>query len=295
MKRYRVISFEFDTRAIILSMKIGKQWKPDVKELNRKNKEITKNQVLVEYGLAQGEQKIKNFIDFGSVYPSVIAFHNKFFRQIRNAFIIGSYYPSLTATCSLGERVLNHLILKMRDFFKHTVEYKKVYKKSSFENWQEAIDTLVSWEVLLPSAATDYQDLAEIRHKAIHFNPDTDRNDRALALKAIKVMSRIIKNQFSAFGNQPWFIPDTPGANYIKKDNESNPFIKTVYLPNCALVGPYHKVEVKEGRLVIIDDHKYEKKDITDEEFVRLIKNYRIMLSRGKKKTIKYDLKKNLK
>jgi hypothetical protein len=30
----------------------------------------------------------------------------------------------------------------------------------------------------------------------------------------------------------------------LKKEFESHPFIMEIYLPNCVLVGPYHKIEL---------------------------------------------------
>jgi hypothetical protein len=93
------------------------------------------------------------------------------------------------------------LILKLRGFYTNTPEYKKVYQKSSFDNWQVAINTLESWNVLLPNVVVLYRELAEIRNqKAIHFNPETDENDREPSLKTIHLLSEIIQTQFGAFG-----------------------------------------------------------------------------------------------
>jgi hypothetical protein len=71
-----------------------------------------------------------------------VAFHNVFFNQVRDSFVIGSYYPALTAACALGERILNHLVLGLRDSFRTAEEYKRVYRKDSFDNWMIPIDVL---------------------------------------------------------------------------------------------------------------------------------------------------------
>jgi len=51
----------------------------------------------------------------------VIAYHNSFLRRVRDAFASGNYYPALTAGCALGERILNHLILDLREEFRRAV------------------------------------------------------------------------------------------------------------------------------------------------------------------------------
>ena len=104
---------------------------------------------------------------------------------------MGGYYPALTAACSLGERILNHLILILRDDYRHTPEFKTVYRKNSFDNWDVPIDTLESWDVLLPKVAKEFRCLKDMRNKAIHFRPEVDRNDRDLALRAVKCLQAV--------------------------------------------------------------------------------------------------------
>jgi hypothetical protein len=181
---------------------------------------------------------------------------------------MGAYYPALTAACSLGERILNYLILTLREDFKQTPEYKRVYGKDSFDNWDLAIDTLAAWDVLLSDATIEFRKLRDQRTEAIHFRPEVDTNDRALALAAIRSLSSIVGSQFGAFGPQPWFITTIPGEIYIRKDWENRPFVRRVYLPNCRLVGPHHRIEslwplsIKEG--------PWDGPEITDERFSEL-------------------------
>jgi hypothetical protein len=65
----------------------------------------------------------------------------------------------------------------------------------------------------------------------------------------------IISKQFGAFGPQPWFISDIPGASYIKKEAERNPFVHKILIPNCYFVGPYHKLELEGNWFVPKDDY----------------------------------------
>lgn len=270
MKRYRVLGFDFDSRATILSQEIGEHWEGNVKKQWLENKEGVKEGLLHQFGVLGGEQKVKNFTDLEAKPFSVLAFHNTFLTDCRDAFTIGAYYPALTGACALGERILNHLILLLRDDYKATPEYKNVYRKESFDNWKLAIDTLLAWDVLLPDVVDNFRNFEAIRNRAIHFRPETDTNDRALALEAIHLLQRIVQTQFGSFGTQPWFIPNMPGEAYIKKDCQDIPFIKKVYLPNCALVGPKHRLEMKSGKWIVHDESAYENIEISDEQFSEL-------------------------
>jgi hypothetical protein len=271
MKRYRIFSFDFDSRAHSLDP-IQEQWDEKVKELHVKNRESTIQDLAEQYGGFYLDTKVKNFQDLKFKPFSVAAFHNKFLEQIRNSYVIGSYYPALTGACSLGERILNHMILLLRDYHKNAPEYKKVYRKNSFDYWPQAIDALEAWEELLPEAAEKFRELNEKRNRAIHFNPETDHNDKELALEAIHLVQEVGSIQFSAFGSQPWFF-SVPGEIYIKKEWEDKPLIKHIFIPNSLLVGPKHTVESVMSQAVVNDQFEYENKEITDEEFHELRAN----------------------
>ena len=269
------MNFELDSRAAILQQEIKDTWEENIKKLHYSNKKAIQEGLEREFGSIYIEDKIKNFCDLGSTPFSIVAFHNKFLRQIRHSFVIGAYYPALTGVCSLGERVLNHLILLLRDDFRNTPEYKGIYRKNSFDDWDLAIKVLSAWKIFLPEVIEKYEKLHEIRNKeAIHFKPAIDTNDRDIALRTIKTFQEIIEKQFGAFGTQPWFIEGVKGASYIKKEYEKFPFIRKVYLPNCVLVGPYHKLELDNGYWKV-NDIEYDNKEITDREFADLLEKNR--------------------
>jgi len=269
MRRFRVLSFDFDARVHSLTQEIQEHWEERVKEQHKQNRENIERGLVSEFGELAADGKRQNFIDLGPKPLSVLAFHNRFLEQIRTAFVMRAYYPALTGACTLGERILNHLVLSLRDDFKSSPEYKRVYSKDSFDNWDLAIDTLEAWQVLLPDVVAEYRHLRDLRNNSIHFHPEVDQNDRSLALDAIKSLSQIVGTQFCAFGPQPWFITGVPGEIYIKRDWESKPFIQRIYLPNCILLGPKHKVEsVMPWR--IRDEEHYEDREISDDEFCRL-------------------------
>lgn len=268
MKRYRIFGWDFDSRAITLKEEICDDWDEKIKEQRLQNKRQTEKSLMQEFGPRHAEVKIQNFVDLDRKPFSIIAFHNQFFSQIRTAFIMGAYYPALTGACALGERILNHLVLSLRDDFRNALGYKDIYRKSSFDDWSLAISTLESWDVLLPRAVEDFRLLMDKRHKALHFRPEIDQNPRQLALEAINCLQRIVGEQFSGFGSQPWFITGIPGESYIKKEWETRPFIEKVYLPNGVLVGYQNRIESLLPQIVINDNFSYEDRIISDDEFV---------------------------
>lgn len=271
MKRHRIFSFDFDSRAHCLEP-VQDHWEEKVKELHLKNREKTINGLAEQFGKIGIDQKVINFQDLKFKPFSVAAFHNKFLEQIRNSFVVGGYYPALTGACALGERILNHMVLLLRDYHKDSPEYKKLHRKQSFDYWPIAIDALESWGELLPEAAEKFRALNEKRNNAIHFNPETDHNDRELALEAIHLIQEIVSAQFSAFGKQPWYFC-VPGEIYIKKEWEDRPLIKHIFIPNSALVGPRHRVESMIPRIMINDSFEYEDREISDDEFIDFRKN----------------------
>ncbi len=272
MKRYRVLLMDFDTRATILSHPIGEDWEPQVRAQWQQNKAMVAQGLVAQYGPHGQQQKIQNFVDLGAAPFSVVAFHNVFYRQARDAFVMGAYYPALTGVCALGERVLNHLVIKLRDDFQGTDEYKRVHRKDSFDDWEQAIGTLEAWKVLLPEAAGHFRKLKAVRHRAIHFNPETERGARAIALDALKVFHQIVDAQFTAFGDRPWYIRNDTGVSFVRKAAEAEPFVSRVILPSCSLVGPAHKLENAGGGFVAVDPTEYPDREVSDEEYVELFK-----------------------
>lgn len=272
MKRYRPLAYHFDARANQLTQEIVDSWEPQVKDLWLETQRQVKESVIHDYGVAQYERKISDFREQGVIPFSVISYHSAAFKEIRDAFVAGAYYPALTAAVSLGEQLLNHLLLDLREHFRESPEYKNVYRKNSFDDWDLAIRVLSSWKVLRPESASDLRELQPIRHQAVHFNPAIHENARDYAHSAVRLMRQFIEHQFGAFGNHPWFITSVPGLVFIKKEFEDHPFIKKFYLPNCAYVGPRHTLRRDGGyrRWLVNDPHHYPDSAVSDEEFARL-------------------------
>ena len=218
MRRHAVPTFlDFDYRANLLMSPIGEDWDEGVKETHRRSGAQVVEGLGKQFGVADLDRKVDDFSAIGPLPSSIIAHHNHLLRQVRDAFVGGYYYPALTGACALGERILNHLILDLRDTFSGTPEFKDVYGKDSFDYWPRVIETLESWQVLQPHAAVALRELGQLRHRSLHFNPETARNTREHALAAIQYLMKVVEHQFSAFGPCPWFIEGTLGTCFIKK------------------------------------------------------------------------------
>jgi hypothetical protein len=175
----------------------------------------------------------------------------------------------LVGACALGERILNHLILDMRPSFRHTPEFKHVYRKDSFDNWDIPIDTLEAWDILLPEAVSEFKLLRSLRHRSIHFNVDTYGTLREDALAAILHMRTIIEQQFGSFALRPWFIAGTKGHVFIKKEYETDPFVVKYFIPRCPFVGPLFGMDFGENGWTIFDVPDYGDGAWSDEEYAQ--------------------------
>ena len=307
MKRYYVStsSVSFDTRPYLLAMEIKPDWEENVRSLWIDNRTKLINGLVRQYGAKEIDRKVEDFRQLGREPFSIIAFHNKFLRQCRDAFVFGNYYPALTGACALGERILNHLVLKLRDYHKGTAIYKRVYDKKSFDNWSLAIDALEEWQVFVDEgvfmawkdfviskikqseddtdlhASSGVADLFrrfhELRNDSLHFRIDLDVEARGPALRAVQLLQDIVAAQFGTEGPLPWFISGTRGGRrFIKKEFEDNPFICEFYLPACKFVGPNFREEPAGGfTLKINDPGPYDDVEISDERFAELLNSAR--------------------
>lgn len=256
----------------MLAMVIDPAWEEGVKENWASNQAKIRQELGVEFGQVDLDRKIERLIELDAEPFSLVAYHNTFLRECRDAYVHGSYYPALTGAGALGERILNHLVLALRDDFKASAHYKKVYDKESFDNWDFAIEILQDWEVFDDDAAAAFNDLKQRRNAAIHFNPATDHNARALALEAILSLQHAIEAQFG-IGGQRWFIPGA-AHTFVRVGAEGWPFVKRVVLvsPSVALAGPLAKLEFDYGlgEFVVADMGDAGAEVGTDEEFLAL-------------------------
>lgn len=258
-------TMDFDTRCYLFKDP-GEAWKETTRRMHLENRERARVELASEFGSQALDAKIANFVAIGPKPFSVVSYHNGLFDQVRRAFVVGAYYPALLGACALGERILNHLILDLRDSYRHTAEYRTVARKDSFADWTRAIDTLEAWDVLLPLATEKFRALMPLRHRSVHFNASTSATLREDALAAVLHVREIIDQQFTAFGSRPWFIVGTSGLIFIKREWEENPFIRAFYLSTCPFVGPHVAISFQHG-LKFYDRKDYGDGKWSDEEF----------------------------
>lgn len=268
-RRHLCFGFDFDSRSLSLRTMANGGWVPLCKERWTSEQEEIKRRLESEFGEHSIDAKIKNFVAIDTKPMSVLAYHNDFFEQVRNAFVMGQYYPALVGACALGERILNHLVLDLRGFFSNTPEYKSVSRKDSFANWDVPINALEAWGMLLPTAVSEFRKLKLLRHRSVHFNVSTYQTLRADALSAILHMRAIIEAQFGTFGRQPWFISGTKGHAFIRKDYEYHPFVVTYFVPRFSFVGPLFGMRFDGNVWDVMDVPDYGDGAWTDEEFAR--------------------------
>jgi len=257
---------DFDTRVFTLE-EAKEGWEPTVRRSHEENRDSLLQSLRIEFGAENFENKIQNFRALGAAPMSIISYHNVFLQQARRAFILELYYPSLTAACALGERILNHLMLDLRSEFQHTEDYQRIKNEGQFRNWDHCINILKRWDVLTPSAEREFRKLWSLRNRSLHFAIATALNVRTDALSALTHLREIIRSQFSGFGVAPWFIVGTKGACFIARSYERSPFIRKYYLPACPPVGVKHAYAFKEDGWRLYDFVDYGSGEMTDEEY----------------------------
>ena len=268
-RRYHPYSFDFDSTAMFLE-EPSEDWEEKVRELHLQNREKIIAGLKDRYGVLRHDQVVQNLRDLGPKAFSLISYHNQFYHEAREAFIIGSYYPALVSACALGERILNHLILDLRDDFKSSPHYRRVHRKDSFDDWGFAISVLSDWGILIEGVGDHFLDLGKLRHRSIHFNPETYQVLRTDALAALKLIGDITSKQFGFYGHQPWFIEGTAGAQFIKSSFETHPFVRRYLIPRSGFVGVFYGMELRnDGHWQHLDMADYGDGVMTDEEFAK--------------------------
>ncbi|UCI23982.1 hypothetical protein [Mesorhizobium sp. B2-8-5] len=220
-RRYHPFAYDFDSTPMSLDDP-GEHWDEKVKALHTDNRDKAIDRLKAEYGERRHAQVVQDTKGLGAKAFSVVSYHNLMHEQARRAFVSGLYFPALVAACALGERILNHLILDLRDHYKASPHYRRVYRSESFDDWRFAVRVLEDWGVLLPDVCPVFIELATLRNRSVHFNPATYETMREDALSALKTIGRIIQRQFGAFAGQPWFIENTPGAQFIKRSSRTS-------------------------------------------------------------------------
>lgn len=270
-RRYMVHAMSFDTRAHVLNTAIEDTWESEIQQQWRNNRHAVRQGLIHEFGNADHERKISDFAALGTAPWSIVDLHNEFIAQIRAAFTIGAYYPALVASGALGERILNQLIVRLRDDYASHPATVNVADARSFSNWRTCITALEAWGVLDREMAEKFGKLNHMRNRAIHYGEHLNNSDaRQDALASVLLIQDIVERLFAPIGGPPIFISGTKGHSFIGRVSEDIPLVKEFYLPACVLVSP--KFEMRptvHGWFEVFDDDTYQDRfsELSDEEF----------------------------
>jgi hypothetical protein len=279
-RRYMPLAMQFDTREHLLTTEISQTWEESVREQWLANRQNIRMGLIHEYGNKDHERKINDFVAMGSAPWSLIGEHNAFLHQIRDAFTFGSYYPALVGACSLGERLLNELVIKLRgDYADHPATTHDISRPKSFQNWVTCIKVLVDWSTIDDRIATDFNNLRKLRNKSVHFGRHLSGTDgRPDALRALLLVQDLVGALFNPFGGPPRFIEGVTGRSFLSLDSEADPFVRHFYIPACVLVSPNFEMRPTEpdGEIgfAVFDDDSYQLRFpiLSDTEFAEHLK-----------------------
>jgi hypothetical protein len=277
-RRYLPLLFTFDTRNHFLDSEDKEhEWEPDIRKQWQANRRQVTVGLVNEFGPVDFETKFTDYRALGVAPMSVAALHNVFMAQIRTAFVAGAYYPALVAAGALGERMLNQLVVLLRDDYEgHPATTDEIASWRSFTKWSQCTDALAGWGVLSDELVDQFTELGKLRHRAVHYNRVLDNTDaRDAAAAAIRLIQDIIQELFPPLGAPPRFIDGTTGHTYLSLAAEKQPLIKHFYLPASVLVSPRFEMlpmRTEDGRpwFDVHDDADYHARypTLTDAEFV---------------------------
>lgn len=258
-RRYRLMSFYIDSRRGLLR---------STSEHVRSHGEDLKKALYAELGPQNFEEKLNRWlqIDYPPIglideYPERIA-------EIINAYSMGYWYPAVTSSCCLAERILNRLVLRCRDHFKAHDKYKQVYRKSSFDDWARMLDVIGSWHLIPDKAQSLFRELMPVRHQTIHYAEVYDFEAVAPA-----VVNKLVAAVTETFGvmNRPdiYLVFNVPGEVWVRSEAESLPFVKEFVLPHCYRAHAVHEIDNEAGCIV---ERLGRVGPLSDQEFVDLRK-----------------------
>ncbi|MHC4145399.1 MAG: hypothetical protein ACYSWW_25095 [Planctomycetota bacterium] len=255
-RMYRVFNFALDTRARILNNDA----------IKNSHESIIKG-LKDEWGEFEFPKKLKRFKGLDLSFLGIPEEYYNLLWDVVSSYCCGRFYPAMTSAGALGERILNRLIIKTRDYHKTSPHYKKIYRKSSFDQWGKPISILKEWGVISPDVAKSFNRLKKFRNDSIHYSDgyefETNSHD------AVAALAEIIDGQFNYEKRQDLFwVFHVPGEILLKSEKVDEPFVKEFVLPHCALITPYCEPTADppvRGRNTPL-------KPLSDEEFMRLRK-----------------------
>lgn len=272
-RRYLIHAISFDSRARQLTEEIGAEWEPDVIALHKENLQLIRVGLIHQYGNDDHDRKINDYAALGAAPWSAVDQHSLFLEQIRDSFAFGAYYPALVGACALGERLLNELVIRLRNSYaSHPATTEEVATYATFSDWVVCIKALVGWAVMDDPLATKFNDLRKFRNRSVHYGNHLVNSDaRNDALTAVLLIQDIIETLFRPHGGPPRFIPGTTGHCFLSLSSEDEPFVREFLLPASVLVSPKFDMPFNAAKnwFDVLDDETYQDRfpTLSDEEF----------------------------
>jgi hypothetical protein len=218
-----------------------------------------------EFGQRGFEAKLERFVEMSPpwarlIWPKLRAEH-----EVYDAYAFGAFYPALASVCCLGEALLNELVSRLARYFKHTPGYKTVYRKEWIQDWPLMINLLKSWGILDPLRVDQLSKLYVLRKESVHLRVLENVDEKAK--EALQLYSDTVSHLFGPSENLVFWCP---GEMYLRRERGSDPLIREFFLGSCPYVGYKHRVEGDLTGLRFVDDHEYENRVISDQEFRQL-------------------------
>src|SRR5205823_4301416 len=110
------------------------------------------------YGIEDFDAKFRRWKNIAYPTLGIIDEYPKKIEQIINSYTMDYVYPAVTSACCLAERILNRLVLRCRAHFKAHPEYKKIYRKDSFDDWGVMLNVIEQWQLIPPKAIELFRD-----------------------------------------------------------------------------------------------------------------------------------------
>ncbi|MDP1814018.1 MAG: hypothetical protein Q8K92_06175 [Leadbetterella sp.] len=255
------------------------RFRVDFTKNNPSSYEEDKNYVSINYGFRNVEEKIKRKNEINEVKLWLIYDFDKYFEEIRDSYIIESFYPVATSCTALAERLVNLFIIKMRGMYdKSLLNFKLqeyVFKRD--QNWQSFIlnmQVLKAWGLLSIDQKSWFNTLLDIRNRAVHYQ--STFSSESDSLEAIKTLHQILDSYFSPFARKDILrVFEVPGEIWVKEDCLDNPFVKAFVLPCC-------NQAASRGTLNMNNEYGENDAiigDFSEEEFIEQRKTYKVNLN----------------